>query len=201
MATVLTVAFLFSCNYKEDKKKVSSLISSPPLEKKEIEITFVGEVRTRRTFADIQFISDEKEQDKYLAKQQKSNPTLDGCCYTVIDSLLIEQFKRLGLINKDEFIEAKFKPQTKPTTVFADSAKQVYPIHFYYDILTGSTHFKIFFSKDSIDVDTKATPLQDLDYAFLDVIPGGNKELVFLDDYYIMNGYNFDLKVYEIKSN
>jgi len=61
-------------------------------------------------------------------------------------------------------------------------------------------HFKISFSKDVIEIDTNATPLQELDYTFLDIIPGGNKELVFLDDYYIMNGYNFDLKVYEIKT-
>ena len=60
---------------------------------------------------------------------------------------------------------------------------------------------KIFFSNDSVDIDTKDSGWQKLDYAFLDVIPGGNKELVFLNAYYIMNGYNFDFKVYKIKTH
>lgn len=34
----------------------------------------------------------------------------------------------------------------------------------------------------------------------MDIIPGANKEIVVLDEYYIMNGYNFDLLVYEIKN-
>lgn len=196
----MTVAFLFSCDQEKAEKKAKHTIPSLVVIKKEIEVTFIGEVRTRRTFAGIQFIDNDKERDKYVADQEKSNPTVDSR-FTATDSMLIEQFERLGLIKDDEFLEAKFKLQTKEMVVFADRAKQLYPIHFYNNSLTGNTHFKIFFSKDSIDIDTKATPLQDLDYAFLDVIPGGNKELVFLDDYYIMNGYNFDFKVYEIKSN
>jgi hypothetical protein len=199
MATVFAVAFLFSCNQNDAGKNKTSSVTALAIKKK-IEVRFIGEVRTRRSFAGLQFIDDEKEQDKYVAEQEKNNPTV-GSYFTATDSMLIEQFERLGLIKNDEFLEAKFKPQTKPVVIFTDNAKQVYPVHFYHDTLTSSTHFKIFLSKDSIDIDTKATPLQDLDYAFLDVIPGGNKELIFLDDYYIVGGYNFDFKVYEIKFN
>ena len=181
-AAIFIVAFLFSCN-----------------QKREVEVKFTGEVDTRRTFASIQSIADEKERDKYIEEQEKSNPVVLND-FSASDSILIAQFERIGLVKKGEFLQARFKSQTKSQISFIDRAKQIFPLKFYDDSLTGSTHFKIFFSKDSIDIDTKASPLQNLDYAFLDIIPGGNKELVFLDDYYIMNGFNFDYKVYEIKT-
>ncbi len=196
LATVFAVAFLFGCN---QKKSTDKIVSSAAQIKKEIEVRFIGEVRTRRTFAGIQFIENEKERDKYVAEQEKANPTVDSR-FTAVDSLLIQQFERLGLIKNDELLQARFKPQAKQETDFIDSAKKSYHLIFYNDSLSGNTHFKIFFSKDAVDIDTEATSLQNLDYAFLDVIPGGNKELVFLDDYYIMNGFNFDFKVYEIKT-
>jgi hypothetical protein len=197
-ATVFTVAFLFSCNQKKIEKNKANIISSIPLSKKEVEVIFIGEIRTRRSFADIQFIKNEKEKDRYVAEQEKSNPWV--CEFFPKDSMLVKQFQKLGLIKKDEYLEKRFKPQTKKITVFMDSAKKNFPLIFFNDSLTGHTHFKIFFSNDSIDVNTQAFSPQNLDYAFLDVIPGGNKELVFLDDYYVMNGYNFDFKIYEIKT-
>ncbi len=180
-AAIFIAAVLFSCNQKK------------------IEVTFIGEIRARRTFANIQFIKDEKAQDKYIAEQERSKPQVYD--FSPKDSVLIKQFQKLGLIENEEYQEKNFKPLTEKDVNFGDSANRIYPIKFYDDMVTGTTHFKIFFFKDSIDFDTEASPLQDLNYAFLDVIPGGNKELVFLDDYYIMNGYNFDFKVYAIKSN
>ena len=71
-------------------------------------------------------------------------------------------------------------------------------MNFYHSQLTDRMHIKFFFEKDSLDINTDAGSLQDLNYKFLDVIPGGNKELVFLDSRHISNGDNFDLKVYQI---
>jgi len=163
----------------------------------EIEVKLIGEVRTRRTFASIQSITDEKERERYIEMQEKSNPTVGEV--TGEDSLLIAAFERIGLLKNNEFLKDRFKPQTKQVTTFTDNSKRLFTLTFFNDSLTGNVHFKISSSKSTVDIDTQATSLQDLDYAFLDIIPGGNKELVFLDDYYIMNGYNFDLKVYEIK--
>ena len=187
-------AFLFSCNQKKPDKAIS--YSSPNKEK--IEVTLIGEVLTRRSYADIQFMDDEKEIDKHIAKQEKSNPIANNN-FSVADSFLVAQFERLGLIKNNEFLLSRFKPQTKPENEFIDSLGHKGSIKFFNDVSGEHTQFKLFYLKDSIDIDTKAIPLQKLDYAFLDVIPGGNKELVFLDDYYIMNGDNFILKVYEIK--
>jgi hypothetical protein len=201
MATVLAVAFLFSCSQKKLPKKNEHIIAIGPSAKKEIEVKFVGEIQTRRTWIGIQSIYNEKERAKYVAEQEKSSPVIIG--YSPGDSTLIRQFQRLQLIQGGAFLEARFKSYTKQKTTFVDSAERNFPLIFFTDSLTGNAHFKIFFSNDSIDVDTKKQPfpLQPLQYRFLDVIPGGNKELVFLNEYYIMNGYNFDLDVYEIKSN
>lgn len=40
--------------------------------------------------------------------------------------------------------------------------------------------------------------MQELKFTLPDMVPGGYKEIVILNEYYIMNGDNFDLLVYEI---
>ncbi|WP_460560818.1 hypothetical protein [Ferruginibacter profundus] len=197
IATVFAVAILFSCNQKKNSDKI---IAATPQIKKEIEVRYIGEVRTRRSFIEIQSIDNEKEKERYIEEQEKSNPFVDDI-FTATDSLVVACFEKINLIKNNQFLEGSFKPDTKEATTFVDSAKKEFPLRFFYDSLTGHTHFKIFFSNDSADTDTKAFAPQVLNYAFIDVIPGANKELVFLDEYYFMNGYNFDYKVYEIKTN
>lgn len=42
---------------------------------------------------------------------------------------------------------------------------------------------------------------EDIKYLLLDIIPGGYKEVIVLNEYYIMNGDNSDLYIYEIKKD
>jgi hypothetical protein len=187
-------AFLFSCNQKnvEEKEKSSLLQSIKP----KMEVRLVGEVLTRKSYASIQFMEDQKEIDSYLEKQYASHPTV-AYLSDSIGKFLISQFERLGLIKNGELLLQNFKKQTDEKTTYTDSSGREVNLLFYQ--LTGHCHFKLLLATDSVDIDTGGTNLQDLDYAFLDIIPGGNKELVFLDDYHIMNGDNFDFKIYEIK--
>lgn len=143
-------------------------------------------------------MDNDEDRDAYIEKQENSNPEVYDI-FSPADSMLARQFERLRLIKDGGLILSKFKPQTDFVTQFTDQSGNVLSVKFFYDSLSNHTHFKVYSLKDSVEVDTESTPLQNLDYAFLDVIPGGNKELVFLDDYYIMNGFNFDFKVYEIK--
>lgn len=195
---VSMTAFLFSCNEKDAKDENENSIQSSL--QKEIEVRLVGEVLTRKSYAMIQFMDNEKEINTYLEKQHKGNPALmfqpDS-----ISRYLISQFERLGLIKNDEFLLQNFKKQTTEKTIYADSSGRELDLIFFQSMLTGHYHFKLLSAADSVDIDTGGINLQDLDYAFIDVIPGGNKELVFLDDYYIMNGDNFYFKVYEIRIN
>lgn len=166
---------------------------------KNLRIELKGTVRSRRTYAGIQGITDEKERDKYLTQQENSNPELYGA-FNNADSVLIDQFTSLGLINGNGFLIRNFKPQTEDTCVLLLQAGEKLHLKFYSDSATGKIWFAAYYKNDSLQINTGATTLQNLDYAFLDVIPGGNKELVFLDDYYIMNGDNYDFLVYEIKT-
>jgi hypothetical protein len=200
-ATFVLAAFLFSCkqNTKQKENKVENTTSVIPAAEKAISIELKGILRTRRSYSNIQFMDDEKEIDAYLAKQGKSNPEL----YLPLnkeDSMWVERFERLGLIRGYGFLLHKFKKETKEVINFTDVSGKKVTIKFYNDD-SSRTHFKAFCAKDSIDINTRAISLQNLDYAFLDIFPGGNKEFVFLNDYYVMNGDNFDFQVYEIKTN
>lgn len=191
----LSVTFIISCNNKKaDSKQQEGKAGN----RNRIVVNYVGVVPTRKTYSDIQFIKNKKERDAYLKKQEASKPLV----YDALDSIssfLVTRFEILGIIKKGELLLQKFKSQSDEKTIYVDSSGKRISLSFFPNQLTGQYHFKLLFATDSVDVNTGATTLQNLDYAFLDVIPGGNKELVFLNDYYIMNGDNFDFMVYEIK--
>jgi hypothetical protein len=198
-ATLFLMLFIsFSCN--QLPQNVEDDYCTIKARTKFMEIEVKGKVLSRRTYAGIQGITDKKEREAYLTKQENSNPEL----YSRLskeDTVLINQFVRLGLIRGNEFLINNFNPQTKDTCSLLQQSGEKLQLKFYNDSATGKIWFNMYFKEDSLKINTGATTLQNLDYAFLDVIPGGNKELVFLDDYYIMNGDNFDFQVYEIKTN
>ncbi len=195
---IFMAAFLFSCNQKAAKEKAKNSLQSSANPK--IEVKLVGEIRSRKSCSNIQFMDDDREIDKYLQKQRASNPLVYDTS-GLMGKILFTQFERLGLIKNREIILQNFKKQTDEKATYTDSSGREISMLFYHSQLTDHYHFKLLSATDSVDIDTGATNLQDLDYAFIDVIPGGNKELVFLDDYYVMNGDNFDFKVYDIRVN
>lgn len=189
-------AFLFSCNEKDVEAENENSIQSSP--QKKIEVRLIGEVRARKSYAGIQFRENQKEREGYLEKQQANNPTLAYQPEST-GKYLVSQFEKLGIIKNGELLLENFKKQTDEKTTYSDSSGREISLIFFHSLLTDHYHFKLLSGADSVDIDTGGTNRQNLDYAFIDVIPGGNKELVFLDDYYIMNGDNFDFKVYEIR--
>ncbi len=189
--------FLFSCS--PQSKRIEGDYGTEMAASKYLQVELSGKVLLRRTYASIQSIRDEKEREAYLDKQQASNPELyNALC--IKDSILIKQFAALGLMKDNGFLINNFKPQTTDTCSLLTELGEKLQFYFYSDSATGKIWFNIFYKSDSLQINTDATTLQKLDYAFLDVIPGGNKELVFLDDYYLMNGDNFDFLVFEIKT-
>jgi hypothetical protein len=201
-ATFVLAAFLFSCkqNTKQKENKAENTTSVIPAAEKAISIELKGILRTRRSYSNIQFMDDEKEIDPYLAKQGKSNPEL----YLPLnkeDSMWVERFERFGVIKNYTFLIKKFKTQTNNTCSLRTSLGDTIRFKFYKDTATSKMWFAGFFNGDTVNVNTDSFTPQNLDYAFLDIIPGGNKELVFLDDYYVMNGDNFNFMVYDIKTN
>lgn len=195
---IIMAVFLFSCDDRNEKeKKVSSI---KPVTKPKIEVRLIGEIRTRKSYAIIQSMDNNKSIDSFLSKRRADNPTL-GYQPDSVSQYLLTQFQKLGLIKNDELILKNFKKQTAEKTTYTDSSGREISLQFYINQLTGHYNFKLSSATDSVDIDTGGTNLQDLDYAFMDIIPGGSKELVYLNDYYIMNGDNFDFMIYEIKIN
>ncbi len=187
----------FICGCNQNNNEIKKEIANDSLSEKSISVVYLGDVLSRRSFAAVQFIDNEKEQDAYLEKQEKSNPSLLPI-FSKKDSLLTYYFEKAGLIKGDELLLYKFKKQIEEEAYFVDSAGNKASLKFYTDSTTSQIHFKIFFSGDSLAINTESRLPQNLDYAFIDIVPGDNKELVFLDDYYIMNGNNFYFLVYEI---
>jgi len=190
---VFMAAFLFSCSQHKAKENVVKVVSDSASHiKSEIEVILIGKIEARRTFANIQFIEDEKERDKYIDEQERNSPDI-----FFADSSIVMGFERLGLMKNGELLDKKFKSQKSDSLSFNDSAGRKLSIKFFWN---EQMLFKIFYASDSVEINTGSDNFS-LNYTFLDIIPGGNKELVFLDNWYIMNGYNFDFKVYSIQIN
>ncbi len=186
---------------KSSKKqnKINNPTSVPQVLEKAFGVELKGTLQTRRSYSNIQFMDDEREIGSYLTKQQKSNPEI----YPPMnkeDSIWFERFEKLGFIRDYGFLIKKFKTQTKSSSSLQTFSGDTVSFKFYRDSATTQMWFTCFFKSDTININTETFTLQNLDYAFLDVIPGGNKELVFLDDYYVMNGDNFNFLVYEIET-
>lgn len=190
----ICLALLFSCSLKKEKQQKVTAISEITARKK-IEIQFAGEIQSRRSLNDFQSLKSEREFEDYFAKQEKSNPVLHAG-----DSILKKKFEELGIVKGRELLLHKFKCDTLTRFQIADSIGKKINIQF--DFVPGRLGgHKIIasFSQDSTEI-TIPGIMQDLKYILLDVIPGGNKEIVVLNEWYISNGYNFDLLVYKIKS-
>lgn len=201
IATVFAVAILFSCKQKEAEKNTEKIIYPGPLVKKEIEITLMGEFISRRSYYKLQTPElqnkSEKEIDKYLREQENSNPEIIESS----DTDIIKHLTRLGLVRKGEFLLNKFKGSDKESFEYADSAGKKYKIKLIRNETNYAAKLVIYTSTDSVVVDTKRSFSPEFKFAIMDVIPGGNKELVLLHEYHISNGDNSDLFVYGIKTN
>lgn len=193
----LSASGIISCSNKKADNKQQEVQTQ---NQHKIVVNYVGLLRARRSYASIQFMLGEKEIEKYLKKHSDDNPEVEFE-FDSTSKYLAQQFEKLGLIKNGELLLKNFKKQTKEKTIYSDSSGREIGLVFYHNLVTDHCHFKLLSAADSVEIDTGGTNLQDLDYAFLDVIPGSNKELVFLDDYHISNGDNFDFMIYEIKIN
>jgi hypothetical protein len=198
IAAISLAAILFSCNQKKTEKDQVQIISDTTNDKKQIEVRYLGEFISRRSYAKLQtpefYNKSEKEIDKYLKEEKNSNPLI----IWLSDSNLIAHFKRLGLIKKDEFLQDNFKYSKKELFEYADSTGKIYKIKLTRSKTNSPAKLTVYSATDSIVIDTKKYFFPEFKFAIIDFVPGGNKELVLLDEYYISNGDNSDLIVYEI---
>jgi hypothetical protein len=186
---------LFSCTGKKSDKSSSSSTQPESTAKMKTDssvyISLVTGFNFRRTFADAQFMKDDKEIERYERQQEKSNPVLASYTY---DTALLRQLEKFGIVKNKELLEHAFK---KIRTAEFDIA----------DVSGKKLHVSLK-SSDSGGADTRVIapdscqiffyPTDETGYLVKDLIPGGNPEILVLHTYYLILGYNFDLSVYEI---
>lgn len=191
---ILVSTLFVSCT--NPTKQRQSVISPSAAVNKNISIEQVGELRSRRSFASIQFMDDSLEIEQYIQKQEKANPTFS---YPT-DSSLLKRFEALGFAKESELLLSEFQFDTISHFHLKEATGKIIDVMFDHVLRrTGEHKLTVSYKNDSVRMNIPGH-MQALQYTLLDVVPGGNRELVLLDEYYIMNGYNFDFYVYEIKT-
>ncbi len=176
---------------------ITSCINNNRKKPKSVSINKTGELHFRRSYASIQFDSTTN-----IDSIEKSNPSLGNTS----DSLLVMKLSALGLLDSNlGLIRSRFaKNVPKHFELVVADKKIILEIkrplgsneYGYYDLIATSIY-----GRDSIRLDGDYEPLgSDITYLLIDVFPGGFKEIVILNEYYIMNGDNSHVYIYELKN-
>ena len=193
------VCFILSCTSRNKKQPAN--ISPLQKPEKSLSITSIGEAEFVRSYSEIQNLRSEKEIDKFMREREKSNPGFMHESYKkdTIDKILKQHFERLGFVKANEVLLAKFKYSSNPDTTLKSFSNKEIKFHFERDTISGRND-KIIAVCDKDSFQIRATFHQKIEYAFLDVIPGGNEELVVLTEDYLMNTEFYYFEVFEIKT-
>ena len=184
---------IFSCS--EEKKQSTQNTSIEKVEKR-ISISSIGGIQFTRSYSEIQSMRDEKKIDEYLERQRKSNPYY---MKYKSDSIIKLLFQNLGLVKDDELLLSKFRYSSRPDTSIKSFSGKEIRFHLHKDT-TGNNHDRVIAFYDGDSSKARPTFHQRMEYAFLEVIPGGNKELVVLTEDYLMNTDIYTFEVFEIKT-
>lgn len=167
---------------------------------KKISIHKAGELRFRRSYASAQF---REVSNKEIDSIQKSNPA----CYSNHDTILLTKLLQSGVVDKEfRLIRAMFNPSESKNFVLTWDDKKIScqiarPAESSKYDMYSLTAFN---GKKSSEIEIEGhygILNEDIKYLLIDIIPGGYKEIVVLNEYYIIMGDNSDLYIYEIKQD
>jgi hypothetical protein len=194
----LLVAILFSC--KQQSKKIEDEYGNGTslAINKNLRVELKGKLSFDINFEEYRQIRNEKNRREYLAKKRNSNPEKHGLI-TKEERVLYNQFEKIGLIRGNYFLIDSFRAKVNHKNGLQFSSTDEMYLKLYNDSLTEDKWVKFFFKGDSLRIQIDRIQLQNFDCVFIDVINGGNKELVILENYHIAWGERFELFVYEIK--
>jgi hypothetical protein len=197
---IVLMSSIYSCSQKKNTSTQETGIPVPEADTtKNISIHFIGDVEFRKSYAHIPSMEDEKEAAKEGQRVDESNPvSLDEDKISIRSTL-----EKFGFVKGTELLLNKFRFTRKEQNELSDSSGKVVRITIDHSIGDKMEDdywsMRAFHEKDSANTKIDAH-LMELKYALLDIIPGGYKEIVFLYEWYIANGYNYDLLVYEVKT-
>ena len=200
----LFIIIIYSCSGQYKKTPVEKIVTIQQTKtQKGISIRKIGELRFRMSYV---------VEGKTLNLNQLKKIGEDGRTYYYAgkpDTVLLKKFQELGLVNnKSELLLKKFK---SIKNIDFDHLNVEFQINDPYLeklscklIRKDSTAYYNLIISDSMiktQIQVDGFYMADLKFMLLDVMPGGYKEVVILNDYYIMNGDNSDLFIYEINYN
>ena len=194
---------LYSCTEGNKKTSVEkNKVLQPPKTQKEISIKKIGELRFRMGYV---------IEGKTLSLNQLKKIGEDKRTYYYAgkpDTVLLKTFQDLGLVNNDELILRKFNSckiydydHRKALFTLSDSLQKELAVELCYK---GGYHqfgLCVADGQQTAEIEIDGWYFEGLKYMLLDIIEGGYKELVILNNYYIMNGDNSDLFIYQINHN
>jgi hypothetical protein len=169
---------------------------------KKLTITRAGDFMFRRSYADIQFgIIDDHDVDSIM----NSNPSLGGKVLYHEDSVLLSGLRKSGILdNSYNLVRSKF-PESVPKQfrLTGKNGKQLQGNFAHRTSAEYSDQYDLSISGKKQKVITELAEHygslnRDISYLLLDLIPGGYPEIVVLNEYYIMNGDNSDIYIYEV---
>lgn len=200
---LVIIIFILGCKGKktaEASKKSLPKYKIDSFEK--ISIKKVGELRFRMTY-----VVEGKTLNINQLKKIGQNK-LDYYYAAKPDTILLKKFQELGLVTEmHELLLRRFK-----------SFKTVDPDHFNAEFElkdsglkkldcklirnNGNSHYTLSVSDSlqSSQILIDGFYIEGLKFMFLDIISGGYKEIAILNNYYISNGDNSDIFIYEIKN-
>ena len=114
------------------------------------------------------------------------------------DSIFRKRFEELGIVKGKELLLNNFRDSDKPDSTLTTATGKEIRVHFKKDTVRGTDN-RIVVVGDNATAETNAAIYYNLKYALLDIIPGGNKEIVILNYHYLSNNELYYLDVYEIK--
>jgi hypothetical protein len=112
---------------------------------------------------------------------------------------LRNRFEELGIVKGRELLLSKFKYDSKPEFLFTDQFDKIIKIKIERDT-AGYNNNNIVMFNNSDSSEIKIDFFMELRYAFLDIIPRGNKELVILNEMHVSNTDIYTFEVFEIKT-
>lgn len=170
---------------------------------KELKITKAGEYVFRRSYAAIQF---RDVSDSELDSIEKSNPwPCDFDNLNKSDSLLRLHLYKNGFLDNNFHLKRSKFPETVPLqfTLTNQQKKELQvsiidripgEITNTFNLVLSNKEQRIIYELESHYGGTS----RDISYQIVDLIPGGYPEIVVLNEYYIMNGDNSDIYIYEV---
>lgn len=161
----------------------------------------VGEFRFRRSYADIQF---REMPSREIDSIRFSNPVIEWGSFSKIESELVVELQLAGVLDYVfDLNRNKFPDKVNKKFTLTDEDGRPVEVRFLhssnneghsYDLVITNNKYKAILKLN----EQYNSLYRDISYLLLDLIPGGYPEIIILNEYYIMNGDNSDLYIYEI---